>query len=73
MLPKDRSQGDIIENVNISPNSNQCELSNIGITTFVRPGKVKSFNFDKHGLGYILGDFFTNSSGHLAVYSEVVA
>jgi hypothetical protein len=21
-------------------------------------------NFDKNGLGYILGDFFTNSSGH---------
>jgi hypothetical protein len=24
-------------------------------------------NFDKNGLGYILGDFFTNSSGHPGV------
>jgi hypothetical protein len=24
------------------------------------------FNFDENGLGYILGDFFANSSGHYA-------
>jgi hypothetical protein len=26
--------------------------------------KSHLINFDKHGLGYTLGDFFTNSSGH---------
>jgi hypothetical protein len=25
-----------------------------------------SINYNKNGLGYILGDFFTNSSGHPA-------
>jgi hypothetical protein len=28
--------------------------------------KKLCINFDKNGLGYILGDFFTNSSGHAA-------
>jgi hypothetical protein len=28
------------------------------------PKYILCINFDKNGLGYILGDFFTNSSGH---------
>jgi hypothetical protein len=30
------------------------------------PRQRCSFNLDKNGLGDILGDFFTNSSGHTA-------
>jgi hypothetical protein len=30
------------------------------------PQLIICINFDKKGLGYILGDFFTNSSGHPA-------
>jgi hypothetical protein len=29
-------------------------------------GKKFCIDFDKNGLGYILGDFFANSSGHPA-------
>jgi hypothetical protein len=33
---------------------------------FLKWKKIR-FNFDKNALGYILGDFFTYSSGHPAV------
>jgi hypothetical protein len=32
--------------------------------TFYYGTSYLCINFDKKGLGYILGDFFTNSSGH---------
>jgi hypothetical protein len=42
------------------------EVSQIfGLNFFL--GKVLCLNFAKNVLGYILGDFFTNSSGHPAV------
>jgi hypothetical protein len=38
--------------------------TNLWVTFF--HGKKLCINFDKNGLGYILGDFFTSSSGHPA-------
>jgi hypothetical protein len=46
--------GQLFENYRASPK----------IWTTFFPRKKLCINFDKSGLGYILGDFFTNSSGH---------
>jgi hypothetical protein len=40
------------------------------LATFFR-GKMYSLILIENGLGYILGDFFTNSSGHPARHSVV--
>jgi hypothetical protein len=48
----------------------QFFLNNIYSTIFWTAfSMVKwSIRFDKNGLGYILGDFSTNSSGHLGAF-----
>jgi hypothetical protein len=38
-----------------------------------RPRKKLWINFDKNGLGYILGGFFADSSGHPVIASQILS
>jgi hypothetical protein len=48
-----------------SSSENDKSSPNFGICTF-QEGKIDVLVLTKNGMGYILGDFFTNSSGHPA-------